>query len=82
MPVLGTPDLAARLDHPAAGALAAFVAFVCGAFALYWSHRLFHRFPRSGARMPCTMRRSSGHRSPPSASDRMSSSCTSQDRCS
>jgi sterol desaturase/sphingolipid hydroxylase (fatty acid hydroxylase superfamily) len=46
LPVFGEPDFEAQLDHPAAMALAAFVAFLFGDFALYWSHRLFHRFPR------------------------------------
>lgn len=44
-PVFGMPASGARLDHPAAMALAAFAAFVTGDFALYWTHRIFHRFP-------------------------------------
>ncbi|MBR0684198.1 sterol desaturase family protein [Roseomonas eburnea] len=45
LPVFGAPEHGARLDHPAAMALAAFVAFAFGDFALYWTHRLFHRCP-------------------------------------
>lgn len=45
LPIFGTPDTGAPLDAVAAMALAGFVAFAAGDFALYWTHRLFHRFP-------------------------------------
>ena len=45
LPFSGAPTEGARLDHPAAMALAAFVAFAFGDFALYWTHRIFHRYP-------------------------------------
>jgi sterol desaturase/sphingolipid hydroxylase (fatty acid hydroxylase superfamily) len=44
-PIFGTPASDVRLDTPGATALAAFAAFVFGDFALYWSHRVFHRVP-------------------------------------
>lgn len=44
-PVFGVPEPGARFDHPAAMVLAALVAFAMGDFALYWTHRIFHRFP-------------------------------------
>jgi sterol desaturase/sphingolipid hydroxylase (fatty acid hydroxylase superfamily) len=45
LPFFGAPEPGARIEAPAAMALAGFVAFACGDFALYWSHRLFHRYP-------------------------------------
>jgi sterol desaturase/sphingolipid hydroxylase (fatty acid hydroxylase superfamily) len=45
LPVFGAPDPGTRIEAPAAMALAALVAFAFGDFALYWSHRIFHRFP-------------------------------------
>jgi len=44
-PLLGLPEAGARLDTPAAMLLAALIPFVASDFALYWTHRLFHRFP-------------------------------------
>lgn len=44
-PIFGTPELGARLDQPVAMVLAAFVSFALGDFALYWTHRIFHRYP-------------------------------------
>jgi sterol desaturase/sphingolipid hydroxylase (fatty acid hydroxylase superfamily) len=45
LPLAGALQPGARIDTPAAMALAAFAAFLLSDLALYWSHRLFHRFP-------------------------------------
>jgi sterol desaturase/sphingolipid hydroxylase (fatty acid hydroxylase superfamily) len=45
LPLFGAPQPGVRIDTPAAMALAALAAFALSDFALYWSHRLFHRFP-------------------------------------
>jgi sterol desaturase/sphingolipid hydroxylase (fatty acid hydroxylase superfamily) len=44
LPIFGAPQTGTRIDAAAAMALAGFVAFAAGDLALYWSHRLFHRF--------------------------------------
>lgn len=44
-PIFGEPAFGAAITDPFAMAIAALVAFACGDFALYWTHRLFHRFP-------------------------------------
>jgi sterol desaturase/sphingolipid hydroxylase (fatty acid hydroxylase superfamily) len=43
VPLVGAPEPGTRIDTLAASALAALVAFAAGDFALYWTHRLFHR---------------------------------------
>ncbi|BDG73667.1 sterol desaturase family protein [Roseomonas fluvialis] len=45
LPIFGAPETGTRIEAAAAMALAGFIAFAAGDFALYWSHRLFHRFP-------------------------------------
>ncbi len=45
LPLFGTPQPGVRIDTPAAMALAALAAFALSDFSLYWTHRLFHRFP-------------------------------------
>lgn len=44
-PVFGLPAPGARLDSAGAMVAAALAAFVLGDFALYWTHRIFHRYP-------------------------------------
>jgi sterol desaturase/sphingolipid hydroxylase (fatty acid hydroxylase superfamily) len=44
LPFFGAPDTGTRIEAPALMALAGFVAFAFGDFALYWTHRVFHRF--------------------------------------
>lgn len=44
-PLFGLPPDGSVLDDPAKMVLCALVAFVAGDFALYWSHRVFHRVP-------------------------------------
>ena len=44
-PVFGAIDPDAPAPGPAVLVLAAAMAFICGDFMLYWSHRWFHRFP-------------------------------------
>jgi len=44
-PIFGAPEPGTRIDTAAATALAGLVAFAAGDFALYWTHRIFHRFP-------------------------------------
>ncbi len=44
-PIFGTPAEGARLDHPVAIVLITLLPFMAGDFSLYWSHRLFHRYP-------------------------------------
>ncbi|HYF08907.1 MAG TPA: sterol desaturase family protein, partial [Acetobacteraceae bacterium] len=44
-PIFGLPPEGSVLEDPAGMVLCALVAFLAGDFALYWSHRLFHRFP-------------------------------------
>lgn len=44
-PLFGLPPAGARLDTPVAMFFAALIPFVASDFALYWTHRLFHRFP-------------------------------------
>jgi sterol desaturase/sphingolipid hydroxylase (fatty acid hydroxylase superfamily) len=43
VPFGGAPEAGTRIDTLAATMLAALVAFAAGDFALYWTHRLFHR---------------------------------------
>ncbi|MBR0674488.1 sterol desaturase family protein [Neoroseomonas soli] len=45
LPIFGEPVEGMRLDHAGAMLLAALVPFVLGDFALYWTHRIFHRYP-------------------------------------
>ena len=45
LPIFGTPEAGTRIETAAAMALAAFAAFAASDFALYWTHRLFHRVP-------------------------------------
>ncbi|HWT08231.1 MAG TPA: sterol desaturase family protein [Roseomonas sp.] len=44
-PVLGMPVEGARLDHPLAMACAALIPFAATDLSLYWTHRIFHRYP-------------------------------------
>jgi sterol desaturase/sphingolipid hydroxylase (fatty acid hydroxylase superfamily) len=45
VPLVGEPDLARKIADPAIMVLAALTAFAFGDFSLYWTHRLFHRYP-------------------------------------
>ncbi|CAH0231835.1 sterol desaturase family protein [Roseomonas sp. CECT 9278] len=45
VPFFGAPQAGTRIDMLAATALAGLAAFAAGDFALYWTHRLFHRYP-------------------------------------
>ncbi|MBR0650332.1 sterol desaturase family protein [Roseomonas terrae] len=44
-PILGSPEPGMRLNHPLAMVAAALIPFMTTDFSLYWTHRLFHRFP-------------------------------------
>lgn len=45
LPVFGQPVQGALIETPVAMVLCALLPFMASDFALYWSHRLFHRFP-------------------------------------
>jgi sterol desaturase/sphingolipid hydroxylase (fatty acid hydroxylase superfamily) len=45
LPVFGQPAPDARIATPVAMLLCALLPFMASDFALYWSHRLFHRYP-------------------------------------
>ncbi len=45
LPIFGQPTPDTRIDTPVAMVLCALLPFIASDFALYWSHRLFHRYP-------------------------------------
>ncbi len=44
-PLFGVADPGVRLDHPLAMVAAALIPFMATDLSLYWTHRLFHRWP-------------------------------------